>query len=428
MQLTIAGQARYRTIDEARIVDLLLLHGWAFEVRAGGRALAEREVREALDQLVAMGLPHRQTETGARLFDPVETSNFLRWSSLHCGQRTLLDRCVPTARRMVSEGHRVGGGRGSPPALEDLGPQRYVVTIRRTFNLEDRRTGERVRLRLPLPIEDASLDEVRIDFLAPGGVEAEKKVAPACLDLLVSVPPEGQATIGVKVAFTARPVMPAASAAVLGPAEAALYIRPSEGLIKVSDRVQRLADELAGVDRDVWSVVRRFWRCMLDDLACASIHYDQLDLRRPVDGVLDNGWYDCRVGSALLASLCRARGIPARMISGYMLHVAAPDVHTWVEVWIDGFGWVPFDLFCWDLSPAGRDEGWKDYYFGRLDHRLAVERLPHLFSGTGQVRLPNAWHRLVAPDGRGSAVEFRALATGALVYREFIEVERLGPP
>ena len=420
------GHARYRTIEEARIVELLLLHGWAFDVRAGARASAEREVGAALDQLVAMGLPHGRSETGARLFDPVETSNFLRWAHLRLGQATLADRCVPNARRMVSQAHPPGVRPDAPPALEALGPQRYAVTLRRSFNLEGRRPGERVRLRLPLPLEDGALDAVQIQFRPPEGVEVESAIAPARLDALVAVPPDGQVTIGVKATFTARPLIPAASAARLDAADAALYTRPSEGLIKVSDRVRRLADDIAGSERDAWAVLRRFWRFMLEDLACGSVHYDQLDPERPADAVLDSGWYDCKLGSALLASLCRARGIPARLVSGYMLHVAAPDFHTWLEAWIDGFGWVPFDLFCWDLAPAGRDEAWRDYYFGRLDHRMAVERLPRLFNGTGAVRLPDAWHRLVAADGRGSAAEFRALATGALVYREFIAVERLG--
>lgn len=409
---------------------MLLLHGWAFEVRAGGasRALAEREVRAALDELVAMGLPHGKSDAGTRLFDPVETSNFLRWAGLRLGQRTLADRCVPNARRMVSEAHGEGGGRGPPPALEALRPQRYAVTIRRTFNLEDRTPGERVRLRLPAPLEDASFDDVQVNFLAPEGVDVATTTAPARLDALLSVPPERRVTIGVEVVFTARAVIPATSEAVLDPADAALYTRPSEGLIKVSERLRRLADELAGGERDVWAVMRRFWRFMLEDLACGSIHYDQLDPKCPVDGVLDSGWYDCKVGSALLVSLCRARGIPARMISGYLLQLAAPDFHTWLEVWIDGHGWVPFDLFCWDLSPAGRDEAWRDYFFGRIDHRLVVECLPHLFNGTGAVRLPDAWHRLIAADGPGTAAEFRALATGALVYREYVGVERLGRP
>jgi hypothetical protein len=41
-QLAIRTHARYRTIDEASIIELLLPFGWAYEVRAGGGAAARR--------------------------------------------------------------------------------------------------------------------------------------------------------------------------------------------------------------------------------------------------------------------------------------------------------------------------------------------------------------------------------------------------
>jgi hypothetical protein len=108
-----------------------------------------------------------------------------------------------------------------------------------------------------------------------------------------------------------------------------------------------------------------------------------------------------------------------------MLQPAAPGFHTWFEVWFDEEGWVPFDLLGWSLSMGGRDAGWRDHYFGALDHRMAVERPPRLFGGPGAARLPRAWRMLASLGERGSEVVFEDVDTGALVYREFIEVERL---
>jgi hypothetical protein len=41
------------------------------------------------------------------------------------------------------------------------------------------------------------------------------------------------------------------------------------------------------------------------------------------------------------------------------------------------------------------------------------------------VRLPPAWRLLASKTERGGAMEFEALDTGALVYREAVEVEML---
>ena len=85
--------------------------------------------------------------------------------------------------------------------------------------------------------------------------------------------------------------------------------------------------------------MKRFWNFMLDELAIGVLHYDELDPAHPIDWVLESGWYDCQMGSALLIALCRVRGIPARMASGYFLYPASPTPHYWVEVWLD-HGWL----------------------------------------------------------------------------------------
>ena len=411
------GDAKYRVIEEARLVELLLLHGWAVEIRRGGRPQAEREVRAALDRFVGLGLPYRESRTGERLFDPVEAVNFVRWAWFQFKDRTLVDRCVPTARQLICEPHRNGDTRDRLPSPGSLGPRRYAVVINRTFNLENRPPSERLRLRLPLPIESPALGDLETAFLPPEGLETDTVYAPARLDVLITRREAREVTVGVRTKFTARPFAPAHPGLMLDPAEAELYTRPREGLIKISKRVQALAADVVGTGVSPCTALREFWNFMFDQLACGAVHYDQFDPAQPLDWVLEHGWYDCQLGSALLAALCRARGIPARLVAGYLLHTAAPAFHTWLEVW------VPFDLFSWDLSLGGRDAGWRNYFFGQLDHRMIVERPPLLFNGTGTVRFPHAWHRLVAPDGPGSAVEFRALGTGALVYREYIQVE-----
>jgi len=145
MQLGISGKARYRTIDEARIIDLLLVEGWAFDVRVGARAAAEQSARAVLDRIVGMGLPYQQSESGVRRFDPAEVYNFLVWVGRERREETWRERCIDTARRLVWEPHLgahlgarsgacAGGEQRVAPSPNLLGPQRFSVTLRRTFN------------------------------------------------------------------------------------------------------------------------------------------------------------------------------------------------------------------------------------------------------------------------------------------------------
>jgi hypothetical protein len=126
-----------------------------------------------------------------------------------------------------------------------------------------------------------------------------------------------------------------------------------------------------------------------------------------------------------MVALCRARGIPARLVSGYTLNPIEPTMHTWFEVWSDERGWAPFDLYVADLCGGDRDSEWRNHYFGQVDHRMATERPPHLFNGAGAVRLPEAWQMVTYPNPPGTIVTFEELTTGALIYSDQITVERL---
>jgi hypothetical protein len=167
---------------------------------------------------------------------------------------------------------------------------------------------------------------------------------------------------------------------------------------------------------------------MLDRLTCGVVHYDQLDVMPATDWVLETGWFDCQLGSALLVALCRAKGIPARIVSGYLLYAPSPSPHFWAEVWVEGRGWVPLDTLCSDLSARGRDRPWRDYFAGQLDYRMKTQCFPRLFNSSPTFRLPPAWHLLVRPEGEGAEIGFFANDSGSLVYRDRISVRPEGGP
>ncbi len=54
----------------------------------------------------------------------------------------------------------------------------------------------------------------------------------------------------------------------------------------------------------------------------------------------------CQDHAHLMLACCRARGVPARYVSGYIEPGDVPDAasHAWVDVWLDGLGWISVDV------------------------------------------------------------------------------------
>jgi hypothetical protein len=152
------------------------------------------------------------------------------------------------------------------------------------------------------------------------------------------------------------------------------------------------------------------------------INYEELDAANPWTWVLEHGWCDCQLGSAFLATLCRAAGIPARMLSGYALDEESPYFHYWSEAWVAGRGWMPLDTISWWLSRGGRDPVWADYMLGEVDYRMTTERLPRLFNGAGAVRFPEATMRLARICDGGLEQSYIDADTRKLVYADQITI------
>ncbi len=393
---------RYRTIPESQIIKMLMLAGWAYE-KDGVRAAAV--TRQSLNQWIAMGLGVRADLHGERRFNPVEVVNVLKRLGLEGRDPFWSERYVGTGRRLVTD------------LSSSSDTDKFIVHFRRTFNLRTVPAGKGLRLRVPLPLKSVHGEGLDVRPFAEGSPAATLSVSEGRLEARLVASGQESVTVGARLSFSAQPPAPDRTS----PASLAPYLKPRDGLVVISNRVNELARSLAPRGANALSTIRAFWNYMLDDLNCGAIHYDQVRADAPCDVVLETGWYDCQLGSALFIALCRARGIPARLVSGHVLYRRAPTNHYWAEVWLGEMGWTPFDFLSWDLSLGGRDPLWRDTFYGRIDSRMITQLLPFEFTGSIGVTIPVAWHILqIAKDG-GVDISLVA-ADGEPVYSDLVSI------
>src|SRR5260221_2121361 len=90
----------YRTVPASRIIDMLLLAGWAYQ-QDDPEAIAT--TRQALDRWAGTGLGVRAGPTGERLFEPVDVVNVLKRLGLEGRDSFWADRYVHTGRRLGTD-------------------------------------------------------------------------------------------------------------------------------------------------------------------------------------------------------------------------------------------------------------------------------------------------------------------------------------
>jgi hypothetical protein len=423
--LGINPDGRYRVAGEEAILQSLVRHCWPYEARAGAEAAALREAGRALERWLSRGLPCRR-EGDKRLFDLCQVINFMTWIGLSHGDPVYEQCAVRTSRRVVSEFP------DAAPTAAGAGvyaPRRFLVRLRREFNLEGAAPDRVVRLRVPVPFEDRTQRDVSVELVEPAPGTLPVTQAPGRLE--IRYPRRRGAervAVEVRVRFTAYRKAYAVDPDRLVPwnrstPEYALYTRRSEGLIQITEPIIRLAESVSGSAKNAWEAVCAFWRFVFEHMKVGYIHHDELDRADPLSSLLQRGWSDCYTSAALLAALCRARGIPARLVDGLLIFPSVPSDHFWLEVLLPPYGWVPLDLLSWAIAGGRPDqEPWSQFYLGRLDYRMKTQYLPHLVLGSPGVRIPPDWYTITRLTPMGTETAYHSLRPPHLLYTDQIQV------
>jgi transglutaminase-like putative cysteine protease len=355
------------------------------------------------------------------LFDPCEAVNFALAAWLDDGDPAWFDHQVLSTRRMVRE------------LREQPADAPLRATFAREFNLAGIAAGSRVRLRMPLPLDAGRIDTVTIDAAATAA-GATSAVSPGRLEVRFSPP----AQFAASVTLTASLTVPATTSGLpweeleagapgpfpaSGDAEYERYLHPAEGYARVSPAVAEHAAAIAPAAASPKAVVGAIWDYFTTRMRVSFIHYDELDPLDPMRTVLERRWCDCHIGSSLFVALCRARGIPARLVTGGLLYPITPSQHTWLEVLLPPYGWLPVDLTgCTLAARSLTDPEWSRCFLGQVDPRMVLQRLPDVFTGASGVKATPAWYLLQTLEAGGTEMTIGCLDERRWLWRDRLRV------
>jgi transglutaminase-like putative cysteine protease len=133
--------------------------------------------------------------------------------------------------------------------------------------------------------------------------------------------------------------------------------------------VIKAAAGAVGGERNPWLKARRIYDWLLSQLSYSPNTNDTLPGLRARRG-------NAFVFSSLYCAMLRASGIPARMVSGYLVGEPGQPArrHYWDELYLETVGWIPVDPAIGEEkslvpgSPPADFDG-RSWYFGNLDNR-----------------------------------------------------------
>ncbi len=124
------------------------------------------------------------------------------------------------------------------------------------------------------------------------------------------------------------------------------YLEPNATSNSDAPEVRRIAEVGAGNERDAYRAA-----LSLRDWVSERLTFDLGVALAPASEVIRDRKGTCAAYASVLTALCRAAGIPARYVMGFVYLRGAWGGHAWIEVGL-GDQWIPLDAAIPGPSPA----------------------------------------------------------------------------
>lgn len=276
------------------------------------------------------------------------------------GHQIIDSQTIPVIEKAVEDNLAAG----KPDPYYAL-PKRMRVTYRLTVPANTLRPGKHLRCWLPYPRSDVGR-QTDVKFIEAGvnGVPYSKdKIIfsdPECAHGSLYMEAEAQRWKDVTFYEVFEYVSsgewhPIDSSKVLPynteSPEYKEYTAEREKHLFFTERIRRTADSLTAGIENPYLQAKAIYSWIDRTFPWASAR-EYSTIENIPEYVLSSGHGDCGQVTLLFMTLCRAKGIPTRWQSGFMMHPGDKNLHDWCEAYFEGYGWVPVDQ-SFGVTPYG---------------------------------------------------------------------------
>jgi hypothetical protein len=143
------------------------------------------------------------------------------------------------------------------------------------------------------------------------------------------------------------------------------YLSEQKPHIVFSKKIRSLSSQIIENEEDNYQKAKKIFTWISNNITWAAAR-EYSTIKNIPEYVLKNLHGDCGQVTLLFIALCRLNNIPARWLSGFMLHTGSINLHDWAEIFIENYGWIPIDV-SFGLQKWAKTDDLRYFYFGNID-------------------------------------------------------------
>jgi len=183
------------------------------------------------------------------------------------------------------------------------------------------------------------------------------------------------------------------------------YYTRTQEFAELTPEVIQIAKEIIGDEKNPYLQAKAIYGWCVNNIAYVY------PPNRGIRFSLPRKTGDCGEYSLIFMSLCRAVGIPSRVVNGHWCCKAKKNYHVWNEFYLSDYGWIPADATDGRTNRdnpeklAGKGDPF--YFFGNLDSGRFISS-----KGTSIQLYPSPpWHLWGLADTNRNPIFFQTAAT-----------------
>jgi len=183
------------------------------------------------------------------------------------------------------------------------------------------------------------------------------------------------------------------------------YYTRTQEFAELTPEVIQLAKEIIGDENNPYFQAKAIYNWCVNNIAYVY------PPNRGIRFSLPRKTGDCGEYSLIFMSLCRAVGIPARVVNGHWCCKEKKNYHVWNEFYLPDYGWIPADATDGRTNKDNPGKlagnGDPDYFLGNLDSGRFISS-----KGTSIQLYPSPpWHLWGLADTNKNPIFFQTAAT-----------------
>ena len=250
--------------------------------------------------------------------------------------------------------------------MEEKGEVSVKIHVKLTLKLKEeaQKVGKMIRVWLPIPVEYAQVEDLKIISFEPEGIINDAKANHR--SVYFEVPYQKDQVFSVEYEFVNHSIYRELDPSIVTDEHPDCCLGEKQPHFVFTDYLKDLTKEVVGEETNPLLKAKKIYEYITSHVMYSTVP-PYINLPSIPEFVATGLKGDCGIQASLFINMCRIEGIPADFQAGLYANPEMIANHDWARFYVAPYGWLFADCSFGGSAFRNQSKLRRDFYFGHLE-------------------------------------------------------------